>query len=105
MGCSCIREMDHEFLDTGHLIGSQALTDGLKGTNEAIGPDISRENATRPFWDQSPGLLIGLTNETERPGWPMDALVLSSNGLAMPFKHRELVLKCHLFPCAIDTTP
>jgi hypothetical protein len=31
-----IREMDHEFMDTGHLIGGQALTDGLKGTNEAI---------------------------------------------------------------------
>src|SRR5579864_5385320 len=86
--------MDHEFLDTSHLIGSQALTDGLKGPDEAIGPDISRENATRPSWDQSPGLLIGLTNETEREGCSMNALVVSSNGLAMPFEHRELVLQC-----------
>ena len=31
-----IREMDHEFLNTSCLIGSQTLADGLKGTNEAI---------------------------------------------------------------------
>src|SRR5690242_1014013 len=85
-------EMDHEFLDTSHLIGSQALTDGLKGTNEAIGPDISRENGSRPSWDLRPGLLIGLTNNTEREGCTMNALVVSSNSLAMLFEHGELVL-------------
>lgn len=46
-----------------------------------------------PIWDQSPGLLICLTNDTEREGGTMNALVVSSNGLAMLFEHRELVLQ------------
>src|SRR5260370_37286527 len=58
-----IREMDHEFLDTGHLIGSQALTDGLKVTNEAICTAIYMEYGHRPSIDQSPCLLDGLSHE------------------------------------------
>src|SRR5258708_28671867 len=90
----CIRQSDYEFLDTSCLIGSQALTNGLHGTNETIGPDISRENATRPSWDQSPGLLIGLSNDTVGQSCAMNALVVSSNGFAMLFEHRQLVLEC-----------
>src|SRR5262249_13077854 len=86
-----IREMDRQFLGTSSLIGSKALPDGLQGANETIGPNISRENGTRPSGDLSPGLLIGLTHDTERQGSTVNTLIVSSNGQAMFFEHRELV--------------
>ncbi len=37
-----------------------------------------------------PGPLIGLTNDTECQGTPMNALIVSSNGLAMLFEPANL---------------
>ncbi len=79
----CVRKTDHEFLDTSGLIGGETLADGLHGANETICPNISRENVTRLSWDLSPGPLIGITNETECQGCPMNALVVSPGGLAI----------------------
>jgi hypothetical protein len=39
-----IEKSDHEFLHTSGFIGCKALSDRVDGPNEAIGPDITREN-------------------------------------------------------------
>jgi hypothetical protein len=89
----CVKEADHEFLDTSRLIGSQTLPNRLKGSNETIRLDVwVWGNEGSPSWDQSVGLLIGITKNTEREGCPMNALIFASNRLTVCSHHVKLVL-------------
>src|SRR5579862_7829403 len=87
-----IRENDLQFLHANCFVGCYTLADGINVANKGIIDKTSTAGSPR-FWDQSQRLLISIANNTVRPYRTMNAVVISSNGLAMPFEHRELVLQ------------
>src|SRR6266852_1736700 len=72
-------------------VGSETLADRLGAANESRREEIFRKKGFHPLRKQRPGLLIGIADTTQSPCGPMDAVVVASNGLAMPFEHGELV--------------
>ena len=60
-----IRKEDHQFLHAYRLIGRYTLAKRIGGANEAIIYSAPAPRSHRA-WNQSLGLLVGITNNAER---------------------------------------
>jgi hypothetical protein len=87
-----IRKDNLQFLYANRLVRCKTLANRIGSANKAI-----IENIPTPGFqlirDQSLGLLIGISNDTERSCRTVNAIVVAPDSLAMLFEHREFVLK------------